>query len=212
MTVSREDVKSMQPSPYMLEDYPKDVILKDGSGVTLRPLRKGDQDLVTGLLKRFPGEEIWFLGDVLTALGKVEGLVEDMKAGKALSISAILEERIIAVATLMARQADAEGHIGDISISVDPDFREKHLGTWMLLELINGAFSMGLEILVMRLIEGRDASVIKSAGKLEFQEEAVLRDYVKDKAGNPCNLVIMVKRLHRLWDDIEAASRRSKTG
>lgn len=202
----------MPPSVHMLEDYPKDVILKDGSGVTLRPLQPGDQDLVNGMLGRFPEEDVWFLGDVLATLRNVDSLVQEMEAGRAFSIGAILEERIIAVAILMARQPGGEGHIGDVSISVDPDFREKHLGTWMLLELVNGALSMGLEILVMHLIGGRDASVIRSAGKLEFREEAVLRNHVKDRAGNLCDLVVMVKRLHRLWDDIEAASRASETG
>jgi len=45
---------------------------------------------------------------------------------------------------------------------------------------------------------------------LEFSQEALFKDYLKDRDGKSCNLVIMVKRLHRLWDDIEAASRRSK--
>lgn len=210
--LSIEDANCMQQSLHISDDYPKDVILKDGAGVTLRPLQRGDQDLVNGMLKRFPYEDLWFLGDVLAALEKVESLVQEMESGRAFSICAVLEKRIIAVAILTARQPDAEGHIGDVCISVDPDFREKRLGTWMLLELINVALSMGLEILVMRLIGGRDASVIRSAGKLEFHEEAVLRNYVKDRAGNPCDLVMMVKRLHRLWDDIEAASRRSEKG
>lgn len=196
----------MQSLPHNLEDYPKDVILKDGSGVTLRPLRESDQDLVTAMLERFPDDDTWFLGEVQVALGSIDTLVRQMKTGRAISIAAILEERIIAVATLVARQGGAKGHIGDVSISVDPDFREKHLATWMLLELTNGALSMGLEILIMRLIEDRDASVIRSVRKLEFLKEAVLRNYVKDMAGNFCDQVIMVKRLHRLWDDIEAAS------
>lgn len=200
----------MQSLPHNLEDYPKDVILKDGSGVTLRPLRESDQDLVTAMLERFPDDDTWFLGEVQVALGSIDTLVRQMKTGRAISIAAILEERIIAVATLVARQGGAKGHIGDVSISVDPDFREKHLATWMLLELTNGALSMGLEILIMRLIEDRDASVIRSVRKLEFLKEAVLRNYVKDMAGNFCDQVIMVKRLHRLWDDIETASHRSE--
>ncbi len=200
----------MQSLPHNLEDYPKDVILKDGSGVTLRPLRESDQDLVTAMLERFPDDDTWFLGEVQVALGSIDTLVRRMKTGRAISIAAILEERIIAVATLVARQGGAKGHIGDVSISVDPDFREKHLATWMLLELTNGALSMGLEILIMRLIEDRDASVIRSVRKLEFLKEAVLRNYVKDMAGNFCDQVIMVKRLHRLWDDIETASHRSE--
>jgi hypothetical protein len=202
-----EDSGCMQAFPHSLEDYPKDVILKDGSGVTLRPLCAADQALVNAMLERFSEDDNWFLGEMQNTLGSIDSLIKGMESGRALSIAAILEERIIAVATLVARPGGAKGHIGDVSISVDPDFREKHLATWMLLELINGGLSMGLQILIMRLIKDRDASLVRSMEKLEFLEEAVLRDYVKDMAGNLCDQVIMVKRLRRLWDNIEAARR-----
>jgi hypothetical protein len=61
---------------------------------------------------------------------------------------------------------------------------------------------MGLETLIMHLVEGRDAALIRSIKKLDFLEKGVLRDYAKDREGNPHNLVIMLKRLHRLWDDV----------
>ncbi|MBW1775292.1 MAG: hypothetical protein JRJ82_20770, partial [Deltaproteobacteria bacterium] len=64
----------------------------------------------------------------------------------------------------------------------------------------------------MRLIEDRDASVIRSVRKLEFHDEAVLRNYVKDMAGNLWDQVMMVKRLHRLWDDLEATAHTPATG
>ena len=71
----------------------------------------------------------------------------------------------------------------------------------MLLDLINLAMAMDLETLIMQLIEDKDSSVIQGVKKLDFIEEAVLKDYVKDRKGTPHNLVIMVKRLHHGWDD-----------
>jgi hypothetical protein len=71
----------------------------------------------------------------------------------------------------------------------------------MLLDLINLAMAMGLETLVMQLVEDKDSSVIRGVKKLDFIEEAVLKDYVKDKKGTRHNLVIMVKHLHHGWDD-----------
>ncbi len=44
----------------VLKDYPKEVILKDGTGVTLRPLAEGDQDALFRMFHRFPKEELWF--------------------------------------------------------------------------------------------------------------------------------------------------------
>lgn len=186
----------------MLEDYPKEVILKDGTGVTLRPLREGDEDLLFRMFSRLSEDDKWFLDHNVADFGLIENWVKNMDPDRAHSILAVLGGQIIAHATLLRKYYGAKSHIGNIRISVDPSFRGKHLATWMLLDLINLAMAMGLETILMQLVEDRDAALIRSVKKLEFFEKAVLKDYAKDREGNPHNLVIMVKRLHRLWDDV----------
>ena len=186
----------------MLEDYPKEVILKDGTGVTLRPLREGDEDLLFRMFSRLSEDDRWFLDHNVADFGLIENWVKNMDPDRAHSILAVLGGQIIAHATLLRKYYGAKSHIGNIRISVDPSFRGKHLATWMLLDLINLAMAMGLETIIMQLVADRDAALIRSVKKLEFFEKAVLKDYAKDREGNPHNLVIMVKRLHRLWDDV----------
>ncbi len=190
----------------MLKDYPKEAILKDGTGVTLRPLKKGDEDLLFRMFSRLSEDDRWFLDHDVEDFRLIEGWVKNVVLDKVISMVAVLEGQIIAHATLIRKYPGAKSHTGRIRISVDPSFREKHLATWMLLDLINLAMGMGLETLTMQMVEERDSSLIRSVKKLDFSEEAVLKDYVKDRDGTPCNLVIMVKRLHRLWDDIGAPS------
>lgn len=190
----------------MLEDYPKEVILKDGTGVTLRPLRDGDEDLLFQMFNRLSEDDKWFLDHNVADFGLIENWVRNMDPDRAHSIVAVLGGLIIAHATLLRKYYGAKSHIGNIRISVDPSFRGKHLATWMLLDLINLAMAMGLETLVMQLVEDRDTSLIRSVKKLDFLQKAILKDYAKDREGNPHNLVIMVKRLHRLLDDIGADS------
>lgn len=190
----------------MLKDYPKEVILKDGTGVTLRPLKKGDEDLLFEMFSRLSDDDRWFLDHDVGDFRLIEGWVKNEVLDKVISTVAVLEGQIIAHATLIRKYPGAKSHTGRIRISVDPSFREKHLATWMLLDLINLAMGMGLETLTMQMVEERDSSLIRSVKKLDFSEEAVLKDYVKDRDGTPCNLVIMFKRLHRLWDDIGAPS------
>ncbi len=190
----------------MLEDYPKEVILKDGTGVTLKPLRDGDEDLLFQMFSRLSEDDKWFLDHNVADFGLIKNWVRNMDPDRAHSIVAVLGGRIIAHATLLRKYYGAKSHMGNIRISVDPSFRGKHLATWMLLDLVNLSMAMGLETLVMQLVEDRDASLIRSVKKLDFTQKAILKDYVKDREGNPHNLVIMVKRLHRLLDDIGADS------
>ena len=185
----------------VLNDYPKELILNDGTGVTLRPLADGDQDALFKMFHRFPKEELWFLNQDVNDPDLIDGWVRNLNPKRVVSIIALLEGRVIANAVLMMKDYGAKKHIGKIRIAVDPAMREKRLGTWMLLDLINMAVAIGLEILVMRLIEDRDIAVIQGVKKLDFVERAVFKDHVLDMEENPHNLVILTKRLQIRWDD-----------
>lgn len=181
-------------------DYPKETILKDGTGVTLRPLKPGDEDALFEMFKLFSEDELWFLNHDVSDPRLFEDWVKSLDLNRVVSIVALLEGRIIANAALMVKDYGAKSHIGKVRVAVDPSFREKRLGTWMLLDLVNVAMAIGLKTVVMRLVQEKDASVISAVRKLDFIEEAVLEDYVLDREGNPCNLVIMTKRLPTEWD------------
>jgi GNAT superfamily N-acetyltransferase len=185
----------------VLLDYPKEVILKDGTGLTLRPLRKGDEEALHAMFTRLPEEDLWFLNHDVSDPEMIGEWIAHLDMGRVMSIAAVLEGRIIANAVLMRKRFGAKSHIGKIRISVDPRFRDRGLATWMLLDLINLAMSLGLRMLVMRVVRERDLPVIMGIKKLGFVEEAVLCNYVLDRAGNPHDLVIMTKRLPKELDD-----------
>jgi predicted acetyltransferase len=181
-------------------DYPKEVILKDGTGVTLRPLKQGDENALFEMFKQFSKDELWFLNHDVSDPRLFEDWVKSLDLNRVVSIVALLEGRIISNAALMMKHYGAKSHIGKVRIAVEPSFREKRLGTWMLLDLVNVAMAIGLKMVVMRLVQERDASLMSAVRKLDFTEEAVLEDYVLDRGWDPCNLIIMTKRLPTEWD------------
>jgi hypothetical protein len=153
------------------------------------------------MFTRLPEEDLWFLNHDVTDRELVAAWVRTLDPNRVVSIIALLEGRVIANAALMMKAYGAKRHIGKIRISVDPAYREKRLGTWMLLDLINLAMAVRLQLLTMRLVVGRDASVINGVRKLDFMEQAVLENYVLDMEGNPHDLVIMTKRLSTEFTD-----------
>ena len=192
---------SVQQVSDMLKDYPKEIILKDGTGVTLRPIQAEDEALLARMFNRFSEDDRWFLNHDVTDFGLLERWVKENDPNRIISIVAVLEGQIIANAILKRKDHGPKNHIGKVRISVDPSFRTKRLGTWMLLDLINLGMALGLEKLVMDLVKNRDSPVFRGVKNLDFFEEAVLRNYVKDRGGNLHDLIIMVKHLHRGWDD-----------
>ena len=179
----------------LFSDYPKEVILKDGTGATLRPLRNGDEKALFEMFERFSEDDLWFLNHDVSDPKLIAQWIKDLDLNRVISIVALLEGQIIANAVLMLKRYGAKSHIGKVRISVDPRQRDKRLGTWMLLDLVNLAIDMGLKMLVMRLVQDKDAGVINGIRKLEFLEEAVLKNYLIGREGNPHNLVVMTKRL-----------------
>jgi ribosomal protein S18 acetylase RimI-like enzyme len=179
----------------LLKDYPKEVILKDGTGVTLRPLKDGDEDALFKMFRRLSVDDLWFLNHDVSDPGMIAEWINNLDPNRVISIVALMEGRIVGNAVLMMKRYGAKSHIGKVRISVDPGFRDRRLGTWMLLDLVNLSMTMGLQMLVMRLVQDRDASIINSVRKLDFIEEAVLKNYLIGGGGQTHNLVIMTKRL-----------------
>lgn len=179
----------------LFRDYPKEVILKDGTGVSLRPLTRGDERALFEMFKRFSEDDLWFLNHDVSDPELIAQWIKDLDLNRVISIVALLEGHVIANAALMLKRYGAKSHIGKVRISVDPGYRDKRLGTWMLLDLMNLSIAIGLEMLVMRLVQDRDAAIINGIRKLDFAEEAILKDYLMGREGKPHNLVIMTKRL-----------------
>ena len=92
-------------------------------------------------------------------------------------------------------------HVGRFRITVMPEFRNKRLGTWLLLDLIQLAIDLGLEDLRTDLVVGPEDPAIEAVRKFDFIKRAQLKNYAKDPEGNRHDMVIMVKRLHREWSD-----------
>lgn len=179
----------------LLKDYPKEVILKDGTGVTLRPLKDGDENALFEMFRRLSADDLWFLNHDVSDPGLIADWINNLDPNRVISIVTLLEGRIVGNAVLMMKRYGAKSHIGKVRISVDPGFRDRRLGTWMLLDLVNLSMAMGLQMLVMRLVQDRDASLINGVRKLGFMEEAVLKNYLMGGEGQAHNLVIMTKRL-----------------
>ena len=184
-----------------LKDYPKEIIIKDGTGVTIRPVRAGDEKGLLEMFTQLPDSELWFLDHDLSNPDYIHDWVMNLKLKREISIIALLEGRIIANTVLRLKDFGAESHVGRLKFSVVPSFRDKGLGTWMLLDIVNLAISRGLQILVIHLEQDREPSIINWIKRFNFHEEAVLNNYLSDRQGNLHNLVVMTKRLYLEWDD-----------
>jgi len=187
----------------MLKDYRKEIMIKDGTPVVIRLLAREDEQHMIEFFSRIPEDERWFLRDDVCDPEVLREWINNLDYQRVIPLVAVIEgeNRIIANVRIHRRPAICLSHIAHLRISVDPEYRNQRLGTWMLLDAIKMAMNIGIEKLVAEFVSEGEEAAVHAAQKLDFFEQAVLKDYVKDKTGRYRNLIIMVKTLHRDWSD-----------
>ncbi|MCB2225483.1 MAG: GNAT family N-acetyltransferase [Desulfarculaceae bacterium] len=189
--------------PFSKHGYPRPLILKNGQEVWLRPIEP-DQD-EAALFKFLDGlshDDRWYLDFDAGEADTVRACFVNYKAAELLPIVATNQEGlIVGLGTLERNHPGARGHIGRVRVVVARDFRNQRLGTYILLDLIQLSVNLGLRVLTAEFIRGIENPAIRAARRLDFFEQAVLPEFAKDPRGNRYDQVIMVKRIHRGYDD-----------
>lgn len=187
----------------MLEHYPKEIMTKDGVPIVIRPFTKEDREKLQEFFSRIPKEERWFIRDDVADPAVMDKWIQDPDYSRTIPLIAVRQEdgKIVGNVTLYMRLSECVSHVAHLKIVIDPEFRRQRLGTWMLIDVIKLAMDMGLEKLVAEFVGGVDETAMAAAQRLDFSEQGVLRDHLKDPHGRYRDLVIMVRNFHRDWSD-----------
>ena len=181
--------------------YPKELILKDHREIIIKPFEESDQDKLLEFYKILPIQLRWFLKEDPSDICVIKKWIDNQKDGKAFSLIAYYEDRIVAHGTILQRLFGGRRHVGRLRIMVASDFRQLQLGTWIVFDLLRRGMEMGIEKIRADFVVGIEDSTIEAFKKLDFMEESVLRDYIKDENGNYHNYKIMIKQLHKELSD-----------
>lgn len=178
----------------MLKQYPKRERIGDGTEVALRLMVKEDQRALSEFFQRVPQEERLFFRDDVSAPATIRAWVDGLNYDRVLPLLALAGEKVIGDATLHRREHGWARHIGKVRLVIDPAYREKGLGTLLIRELVDIAKGLKLERLVAELM-GTQQAALSAFRHLGFERQAVLYRHVKDQAGRPQDLVIMINDL-----------------
>jgi RimJ/RimL family protein N-acetyltransferase len=175
----------------ILHEYPKVTSLKDGTQLTIRPLRKEDQQALYQYFLRLPAGDRMYLKDDVTDPKVIENWIYGLDYDVVLPILALDQVRIVANATLHFSHIGWSKHQGEIRITSDPDYRKRGLATRLIQELIEIAAYFGLEQLTAEI--GPDLEQNRSIfKKLGFNQVAALDGFIMDASGNYEDLVLMI--------------------
>ena len=197
------DSTTVEANQDMLKDYPKSIVTKDGTTMLLRPVVPADEELLRKLFSEIPETERWFLRENLTDPDKLHSWIQSLDYQTIIPLIAVKEDdgQIVANLRLYRSCSGCACHVGHVRAMVHPAYRAQKIGSWMLLDCAKLAMDMGMEKLVAEFVAGVEDVAVRAARKLDFHQEASLKEYVKDRNGNYRDLIIMVKNLSLEWGD-----------
>jgi RimJ/RimL family protein N-acetyltransferase len=176
--------------------------LIDGTPVVVRQLVIEDLEKSRDFFKSLTLEDRLYLRVDVLDEAVVEKRIKNSGLSRIQRIVAEIDGQIVADAGFERRTHGWERHLADFRLIVAPQFRRKGLGMIMAEELYELAVKENVEEMVARFMVPQTA-VRKIFERLGFEDDVVLKDFVKDINGQKQDLVIMRGTLDHLWDKLE---------
>jgi ribosomal protein S18 acetylase RimI-like enzyme len=186
----------------MPKEYPKEMKVRDGSTVVLRPFERRDKDALFLFFQKLPEADRLFLKDNVTDPAVVERWATELNYEKVFPLLAWQGNEVVADATLHKSLGGWMKHVGTIRIVVAGDHQRQGLGSILANELFLHALKCGLEKIVAEMMETQSGAK-KVFEKLGFKQEAVFRGHVRDQIGVRHDLLILTKDLEDFWANIQ---------
>ncbi|MBF8299010.1 MAG: putative GCN5-related N-acetyltransferase [Dehalococcoidia bacterium] len=176
---------------YKLSMYPKDITLREGTSVTLRPMASADGDALLDFFQRIPADDRYYLKEDVLDPSVIKRWMAELDFDRTLPIVALAGGKIIADGTLHRTRAMARRHVGSLRILVDPAYRMKGLGTMLLHELAAIADANVLDRLLLEAVAVKEEAAIRAAEFVGFVRVATFPGHVKDADGHPWDVVLL---------------------
>jgi L-amino acid N-acyltransferase YncA len=179
----------------MFEAYPKEVTLKDGASLTLRPMTRDDQYAIYSFFISLPEENRRWLGNDVTDRKLLEKWARNLNYDRVLPILAEYDGRVVANATLHFHTFGWGRHIAEVRITITPEFQGRGLGALLLQELSQLAAAHQVKKLLARIVTTQ-RGVIKAFEKAGFGLVTELKNYVKDiQQKRYADIALLVKEI-----------------
>ena len=189
--------------PAYTAQYPRNVRLGDGSEVTLRLMTKADRDAVLRFARSLPADDLLFLRTDITDPAVVDEWVSNLDKH---TITVLAEgqkgEGIVGYGSLHYNEANWTRHIGEIRIQAAASMRGKGLGRALAAAVFAIARALGLQKITARMTPDQQGAR-STFEKLGFQMEALLQDFVIDRAGHTRDMLVMAYDITGLTDSEE---------
>ena len=170
--------------------YPRVLRLDRGVEVAVRWMTSLDVHRIVAFARALPERDLQFLRVDITRMLAVMLWVQNINAGKTMTLLAEKNGELAGYASLHNDQVSWQRHLGELRVQVGAPWRGLGLGQALAREIFAVAPEMGLKKIVGQMPPGQTQaiSLLERAG---FKQEAVLHGFVIDRTGHTSDLVVM---------------------
>jgi len=186
-----------------MEEYPKQIALRDGRSVTLRMLQATDEARLMEFFAGLPRGSTQFLKHDVHDPEVVRRFVAHIDPQSIWPIVAVTPEgNIVADATLHTVSRGWRRHVGEVRGVVAESYRRQGLATALVRELVEHAGSRHLRKLKAEILDTQTGA-FKVFQRMGFKEEARLRQHAMDLDGQLHDILILTNSVDDLWRKME---------
>ena len=173
-----------------LKGIAKNFTTDDGADVTVRLLESTDEKTLLSFFKNLPAPELMFFRHRVTDAEVINDWCQNIVPDTILPLLAVEDGAIVAIATLHQNKGGWKRHIGRLSCSVLPKYRQKGIAGKLIQELVDVARMAGLQKVEAEFIDKQEGGQ-KMFALLGFTHLVELEDYVQDLQAINHNYVLM---------------------
>jgi RimJ/RimL family protein N-acetyltransferase len=153
-------------------------------------MNANDKETVLAFARSLPEDDLLFLSFDITREPFIESWIRHIEAGSWHTILAEVNGKLVGHGSLIQTEQTWTRHLGEIILLIAPEVRGKGLGSILAGEVFAKAEELKLQKIVSRMA-AEQKGAIQVFERLGFTAEALLADYVIDRAGRTHDLIAM---------------------
>ena len=186
-----------------LEQYPKQIKLRNGKVAELRLMKPSDKDAILHFASNLSEHDLLFLRMDIADPAIVDNWIENLRKGTTITILAELDGELGAYASLHQDQARWTRRVGEIRVNAASRYRGVGLGRALVSEIFEIGKARGIKKMIA-MMTPEQTGARTAVERLGFQVEALLADWVEDRRGQPHDLLVMTFDLAGFTDQAAA--------
>jgi len=166
----------------------------------IRPLTADLKEPLEVFFRRVPESDHNSFAEDILAPGTVESWLSNTRGRRVVALDGDQVVGYLAVLPLVGWSS----HVGSLRVVVDPEARGKGVGRQLARQGLLASLEMGLTKTVVEVV----VDAVPAIGMFEaigFEPEALLRDHVRDKAGELRDLVVLAHLVEGTWSGMATA-------